>query len=189
MSAPPEPGAPGAAPAGDAPPAGGAPPDRTFVLVRHARAAERAPDGAGDARRPLVPKGVAQARRLAAALDAWGWRPDRVLASPWWRAVETAQLLRADAATPLVLLDALAAPGAAAQSAAVAAALAPGDRVVAVVGHEPWTSELAAWWLTGRDDGLRIAYRKAAALVSTGAPGPAGLTLEAFVPERLLRRA
>ncbi len=165
-------------------------PARTFVLVRHATATEQAA-AAGDADRPLVAKGVAQTRRLAAALDAWGLRPDRVLASPWRRAAETAELLReavpAGAPAPLNLLDALAATGAAAQSEAVAAALAPSDRVVLVVGHEPWVSELAAWWLTGRDDGLRIAYRKAAALVASGVPGPGGLTLEAFVPARLLR--
>lgn len=164
---------------------------RTFVLVRHALASERAPGGGADADRPLVAKGVAQARRLAAALEAWGLRPDRVLASPWRRATETALLLRdappAGDPVPLVLLDALAASGAADQSEAVAAALAPSDRVVVVVGHEPWTSELAAWWLTGDDEGLRIAYRKAAALLATGVPGPGGLTLEAFVPARLLR--
>ncbi len=157
------------------------------MLVRHATATDRAPDGGPDAERPLVAKGEAQARRLAQALEAWGLRPDRVLASPWRRAAETAQLLSGEPSVPLVLVGALAAPGAAAQSAAVAAALAPTDRVVVVVGHEPWTSELAAWWLTGRDDGLRIAYRKAAALVATGRPGPGGLMLEAFVPARLLR--
>ncbi|MFN2323070.1 MAG: histidine phosphatase family protein [Trueperaceae bacterium] len=155
--------------------------------MRHATAAERAPDGGPDADRPLVAKGEAQARRLAQALDAWGLRPDRVLASPWRRAAETARLLVGEPAAPLDLVDALAAPGAAAQSAAIAAAVAPADRVVVVVGHEPWMSELAAWSLTGRDDGLRIAYRKAAALVATGAPGPGGLVLEAFVPSRLLR--
>jgi phosphohistidine phosphatase len=160
---------------------------RTFVLVRHATAAERAPEGGPDADRPLVAKGLAQARRLAAALDGWGLRPDRVLASPWRRAAETAELLRGEASAPLALLAALAAPGADAQSAAVAAALTPADRVVLVVGHEPWTSELAAWWLTGGEDGLRIAYRKAAALVATGVPGPGGLVLEAFVPARMLR--
>jgi phosphohistidine phosphatase len=165
---------------------------RTFVLVRHATAAERAADGGRDADRPLVAKGVAQAHLVAEALDAWGLVPDRVLASPWRRAAETANLLRANLlhggpAAALALLDALAAPGAAAQSTAVAAALEPGDRVVVVVGHEPWTSELAAWWLTGREDGLRIAYRKAAALIATGVPGPGGLVLEAFVPARLLR--
>ena len=110
-----------------------------------------------------------------------------MLASPWLRAAQTAELLRGPASVPLDLLDALAAPGADAQSAAIAGALAAADRVVVVVGHEPWTSELAAWWLTGRDDGLRIAFRKAAALVASGVPGPGGLTLEAFVPARLLR--
>lgn len=156
------------------------------MLVRHATATDGAPAGGTDADRPLVAKGIAQARRLAAALEGWALRPDRVLASPWLRAAESGELLRGDASAPLVLLEALAAPGAAAQSAAIAAALAPTDRVVVVVGHEPWMSELAAWWLTGRDDGLRIAYRKAAALVATGAPGPGELTLEAFVPARLL---
>ncbi len=155
--------------------------------MRHATAAERAPDGGPDADRPLVAKGEAQARRLAQALDGWGLRPDRVLCSPWLRAAETAELLRGEPSAALTLVRALAAPGAADQSAAIAAALAPTDRVVVVVGHEPWTSELAAWWLTGRDDGLRIAYRKAAAMVASGAPGPGGLVLEAFVPARLLR--
>jgi phosphohistidine phosphatase len=166
-------------------------PARTFVLVRHATAADAPPAGGADADRPLVAKGIDQTRRLAAALDAWGLRPDRVLCSPWRRAVETAALLHEAASAPAAAapthLDALAAPGAAAQSAAIAAACAATDRVVALVGHEPWTSELAAWWLTGSDDGLRIAYRKAAALVATGVPGPGGLTLEAFVPVRLLR--
>ncbi len=157
------------------------------MLVRHATATDGAPPGGTDADRPLVAKGIAQARRLAEALDAWGLRPDRVLASPWLRAAESGELLRGEPAASLVLLGALAAPGAAAQSAAIAAALAPTDRVVVVVGHEPWMSELAAWSLTGRDDGLRIAYRKAAALVATGVPGPGGLMLEAFVPARLVR--
>lgn len=155
--------------------------------MRHATATEVPPAAGTDADRPLVAKGIAQARRLAAALDGWGLRPDRVLASPWRRAVETAELLRGEPSAPLALIAALAAPGADAQSAAVAAALTPADRVVLVVGHEPWTSALAGWWLTGGEDGLKIAYRKAAALVATGAPGPGGLVLEAFVPARMVR--
>ena len=155
--------------------------------MRHATATEWPPAGGSDANRPLVAKGSDQARRLGTALDGWGLRPARVVTSPWRRAAETAALLRGEPAAPLDVLEALAAPGAAAQSAAIAGAVAPTDRVVVVVGHEPWTSELAAWWLTGRDDGLRIAFRKAAALVATGVPGPGGLALEAFVPARLLR--
>jgi phosphohistidine phosphatase SixA len=89
-----------------------------------------------DAHRPLVAKGIDQARRLAAALDGLGVRPDRVLCSPWLRAVATAELLheaaRPHAAAP-THLDALAAPDAAAQSAAIAAACA------ATTGSSPWS--------------------------------------------------
>jgi phosphohistidine phosphatase len=60
---------------------------RTLALLRHGLAAGQDPDA------PLVPRGVAQLERLAAALRAEGWRPARVLTSPYTRAIETAQTI------------------------------------------------------------------------------------------------
>ena len=60
-------------------------------IVRHGEAVERHADG--DAARPLTPRGVAAARRLALALRRELWQPDRLFASPYARAQQTAQLL------------------------------------------------------------------------------------------------
>ena len=156
----------------------------TLWLVRHARAADRAIDGV-DAHRPLVAKGVDQARHLAAALTAWEVRPDVVLTSPWLRALTTAEALAG--AAPLRRLDALAQPDASLASAAIAAALRPADRTVLAVGHEPWLAALASWWLCGSEGGVAIDFRKASALALAGAPGPGRMTLTGFVPVRWLK--
>lgn len=158
--------------------------ERTVWLVRHAQAATVSPTGA-DADRPLVDKGHAQTRRLAAALRAWGARPDRVLSSPWLRAAQTAEGLRGGA--PVTYLDALAAPGAAEASAAIVAALGPDERTAVVVGHEPWVSELASWWLCGDELGVHLTFRKAAVVALVGVPGPGRMALEGFAPMRWIK--
>lgn len=158
--------------------------ERTVWLVRHAQAASVSPTGA-DADRPLVDKGHDQARRLSTALAAWDARPDRVLASPWLRAAQTAEALRDGA--PITYLDELAAPGAAEASAAIVAALSPEERGVVVVGHEPWMSELASWWLCGDELGVHLAYRKAAVMALVGVPGAGRMTLTGFAPMRWIK--
>jgi phosphohistidine phosphatase len=160
------------------------PRELTLWLVRHAAAAERAIDGV-DAHRPLVAKGIDQARHLATALTAWEVRPDVVLTSPWLRAVTTAETLAG--AAPLRRLDALAQGDASLASAAIAAALGPEDHKVVVVGHEPWLAALASWWLCGREGGVAIEFRKASALALAGVPAPGRMTLTGFVPVRWVK--
>lgn len=155
--------------------------ERLVYLVRHAQAATVSPTGS-DADRPLIAKGHAQAHRLRKALAAWGEPPERVLSSPWLRALETAEGLRGDA--PVTHLDALAMPGAAATSAAIVQALSGDVRRVAVVGHEPWTSALASWWLCGDEGCAQVAFRKAAVMALVGVPGPGRMALVGFVPMR-----
>jgi phosphohistidine phosphatase len=154
-----------------------------LLLVRHAEAAAVAATGL-DADRPLTPKGHRQAARLASALVGWGETPTVVASSPWLRARTTAEALRGDA--PLVVVPELAAG----DEAATARALAPlmGGRLVAV-GHEPWLSALAAWLLTGRAAGMRVHFRKGAALALSAPDGrlaAGALVLEGFVPVRWL---
>jgi phosphohistidine phosphatase len=159
-------------------------PELMLWLVRHATAADRAMDGV-DAHRPLVERGVDQARLLATALAAWGVRPDVVLTSPWLRAVATAEALAG--AAPLRRLDALAQPDASLASAAIAAALGPAERTVIAVGHQPWLADLASWWLCGSEGGVAIEFRKASALALAGVPGPGRMTLTGLVPVRWVK--
>lgn len=60
---------------------------RTLALLRHGLAAGQDPDA------PLVPRGVAQLERLAAALLAERWMPATIVTSPYTRALETARTI------------------------------------------------------------------------------------------------
>lgn len=118
-----------------------------LILWRHAEAEAGAPD----AERRLTPKGVKQAKRMAA------WLRERlpdgavVLTSPARRAQETARALREDAATR----DAL---GTSAGAAALlkAAGWPKGRGTVVVVGHQPTLGEAAALALAGRAEAWRL---------------------------------
>jgi len=77
----------------------------TIDLLRHG-AAEASHLG-GDAERALTPAGREAIRTLGAVLGRSGWRPDRVLASPYRRAQETAALIL-EAAGHTVAIETLA---------------------------------------------------------------------------------
>ena len=179
-----------------------------LYLIRHARAAERGARYPDDTERPLVAKGEAQARLLAEAFERLGVRFERVTTSPWLRARQTAEPLRALTGSELVVLDALAqgdpnetglalrallaesrsVPGlgvhAGRQAAAVAAANATR---IAAVGHEPWMSMLAAWLLSGSASGMAIAFRKSAVMTLEGEPRAGGMVLTSFLPMRTVK--
>jgi phosphohistidine phosphatase len=118
-----------------------------LVLWRHADAADGSPDHA----RELTPKGLQQAKRMAAWLNARLPADATVLVSPAVRAQQTAKALKRAFTT----CDAIA-PGA--DCAAVFAALgAPGgDGVTLVVGHQPTLGQVASRLLTGVEGDLSI---------------------------------
>jgi phosphohistidine phosphatase len=105
-----------------------------LVLVRHAEAAPGDPDEL----RTLTPEGHEQARNLGERLRTQGVIPDVVLSSPLLRARQTAAELGFGEPESL---DALA-PGATADD--VRAAIRGRGETVAVVGHQPDCSRIAA---------------------------------------------
>jgi phosphohistidine phosphatase len=162
-----------------------------LLIVRHAIAFERNtrrwPD---DAARPLSPQGVARAAKAAAGMQRLVRAPQRVLASPFVRAQQTAAILSEIAGWPLARECAELAPGETPEALLAALRRWPEARV-AVVGHEPGLSRLLAAALPGDAGSAAFRFRKmgAALLSFTGAARPGGARLEWLVPPKLLRAA
>ena len=159
-----------------------------ICLVRHAVAVERGTPGFDDDfQRPLTPQGRARMEEAAAGLKRL-FTPQVLLTSPLVRAVETAEVLRkvyrlgkAKECEALATGD----------HDGVLAALEEADAgSVVLVGHEPWTSELLSYLLTGERAGMAAVFKKgAAALVRSAAdPAPGNCWLEWLVQPGALRR-
>lgn len=121
------------------------------VLVRHAVAGDRnafARTGAPDSERPVTPKGKKQMRRGARGLRRLVPDIDRLATSPYRRAMQTARVVsRAyDDLEPLVL-DRLIPDVEPAHVARWLRAQRGAD-TIALVGHEPQLSQLAALLVT-----------------------------------------
>jgi phosphohistidine phosphatase len=133
-----------------------------LLLIRHAHAGDRDPERWPDDRdRPLTDKGRKTQRDVSRFLRKRDLVPTLVLASPWTRAAETAEILAHELAlpNPPVACPALAAAPDLARLAQDIGT--PGaEAVVALVGHSPWMEELAALLLTGSGNGVRMDYPK-----------------------------
>ncbi|HWN69470.1 MAG TPA: histidine phosphatase family protein [Haliangium sp.] len=160
------------------------------LLIRHAIAAphDAAPS---DADRALTREGSKRFRQVVRGMQRLGLGLDHVFHSPWLRAVQTAELLepvlaaelgRVLQATPLLT----ATPGEA--LLALAQGL-PADARVGFVGHEPWMAELLALLVTGATaHAERLTFKKGGVAWLTGEVQPGGMTLQAMLPPRVLRR-
>src|SRR5262245_56719559 len=113
-----------------------------ICLIRHAAAVARDPN-VEDAARPLTPKGRRRWARAVKGLSELGITFDALYSSPWVRAVETADVLM-----PLTKGERLALPELASTPDERLLERLSGDHV-AVVGHDPWISELLALLVTG----------------------------------------
>jgi phosphohistidine phosphatase len=155
-----------------------------LFVVRHAIAEERAADKE-DASRALTERGRERFGKGVRGLARLGFAFDRIDHSPWLRAVQTAELL-----TPLLdhagetrVSAELAAPPARALLEGL------GEGRVALVGHEPWLSELVALLVSGdAGDGAGFEFKKGAVAWLEGEPRPGAMTLRALLPPRVLRR-
>ena len=153
-----------------------------LFVIRHAEATPRELSPS-DPERPLTPRGTKRFDAVVKGLCALEVRFDRVLHSPWLRAVQTADRLGRlidgqTEVTPLL---------ASGPSPALLAKLV-GDRV-AVVGHEPWLGELVAWLVTGDGNaGERFPFDKGGVVWLEGAPVPGGMLLRASLPCGVVRK-
>lgn len=154
-----------------------------LLLIRHAIAVP-ASEEQPDADRPLTDEGRKRFSRVARGLDRLGVRLDRVLHSPWTRAVETANLLH----RILEGESAVEAGLAREPDAELVARLAQGARV-AVVGHQPWMSELLGLLVTGsKSHAGRFPFKKGQVAWLSGEAKLRGMELVATLPPRVLRQ-
>jgi len=132
-----------------------------LYLVRHAIAFERdAARWADDGKRPLTPQGEARFRVAARGLGRIVPTVDAVLSSPMVRAWRTAELLAKEAGWPAPEPVAAFEAGQRVTRAMTALRGYSDRQAVAVVGHEPNLSELAAHLLAGAEDDLAIEVKK-----------------------------
>lgn len=159
-------------------------------IVRHAIAGERDPERWPDDRlRPLTPRGVKRFRRAARGVRRLAPSVNVVLSSPFTRAWQTAELLANEAGWPAPeRCDALAAGRTPAEVVMALRTRGMSD-TVALVGHEPYLSELVSYLLTGSGAGARLELRKGA-VVALGLQGrvePGTAVLRWLLQPRALR--
>ncbi|MGL4609167.1 MAG: phosphohistidine phosphatase SixA [Trueperaceae bacterium] len=161
----------------------------TLYLIRHAQADERGPAYPDDSKRPLVDKGVKQAKALAKALKLLDIEFDGLFSSPYTRAAQTAEPLLAclKKGRHIHYLDSLTDSNYLQLLVDLKEHLAKNERVLALVGHEPYLSDLAAQLLTAKPE-PRLNFRKGALLELFGELEMGAMTLEMFLPASVYRK-
>jgi len=159
------------------------------ILVRHAIAHERNrrrwPD---DSRRPLTAAGVQKFRKAARGIGACLASAPVLLTSPYVRARETAAILASVAKLPKAIeCPELAASESAQQGFALLRSRK--ERILILVGHEPWLSQFLVAALAGMESRFAIEFKKggAACIQFGGRPEPGRATLRWMLPPRVLR--
>jgi phosphohistidine phosphatase len=152
-------------------------------VIRHA-IAEDSVLGTDDATRELTDAGRTRLRQAVRGLRALDIRFERILTSPWKRAAQTARQLESIAATAPEATPLLTQP----PRAELLALIAERSETTAVVGHEPWLGELAAWLAFGDTrHGDALIIKKCGAVWLEGTAVPGGMQLRAAIPPRVLR--
>lgn len=154
-----------------------------LLVIRHAVAEAPGP-GTDDTARELTDAGKAKLRQAVRGLRALDVRFERILTSPWKRAMQTAKQLAVIAAAPPVATDLLTQP----PRAELLALIAERSEPTAVVGHEPWLGELVAWLAFGdTKHGDALVIKKCGVLWLEGTAVPGGMQVRAVIPPKLLR--
>ena len=158
-------------------------------LVRHAIAATRdSTQWPDDSERPLTLEGETRFGKAARGLRRVAPQVDVVLASPYVRAWQTAEILEREAGWPVPE-----------RAPELEATRAPADGVellrrhasnsVALVGHEPCLSGLASLLLAGDEHAVAIEVKKGAVVLLTLNPGarPGSALLRWSATPKILR--
>ncbi len=154
-----------------------------LFIIRHGVAEDAGP-GQDDATRALTEAGKAKARRAVRGLRSLDLQFERVLTSPWRRAAQTAKLLEPLSSGPPIATELLTQP----PRTELLALIAERNETTAVVGHEPWLGELAAWLAFGDvRHGEALTIKKCGLLWLDGTAVPGGMQLRASLPPGLLR--
>ncbi|HEU0034034.1 MAG TPA: phosphohistidine phosphatase SixA [Kofleriaceae bacterium] len=155
-----------------------------LFVIRHG-IAEDAEPGQDDASRQLTTQGEKRVKRIVRGLRALDISFNRVLTSPWARALRTAELLAPICDVEPIASDLLTQT----PRAELLAQIAELGEDTAVVGHEPWLGELVAWLAFGdQRHGEALDLKKASVTWLEGTAVPGGMTIRAMMPPRLLRR-
>ncbi len=158
-----------------------------LFLFRHAEAEPRSGE-TPDERRALTPKGRERFVRGAQGLERLEVELDRIYHSPWLRSIESAELLALLLDGETVVTPLLAQP-----PSQELLNLLEGERV-AIVGHEPWISDLLGWLVFGvrmidsEGGSQSLDFGKGGLAWVGGKPEPGAMSLRAFLPPRALRR-
>jgi phosphohistidine phosphatase len=159
-----------------------------LFVIRHAIAADAEP-GQDDAARKLTPEGARKFRQVVQGIRELDWMFDRVLTSPWQRALETTELLAPVTDGQTIVTDLLVDKPRPELFALIAEATATRKRhATAVVGHEPWLSELVAWLAFGDPrHGEALDLKKGGIVWLEGSSVPGGMGLRAILPPKFMR--
>ena len=154
-----------------------------LFVIRHAIAEDGAP-GQDDATRELTEDGEKQLKKVVKGMKRLELTFERILTSPWTRAARTAELLEPLCKAEPVTTSLLCAP----PRSELLAQIAELGENTAVVGHEPWLSELVAWLAFGDTrHGEAFALKKAGVFWLEGSAVPGGMSIKALLPPKMLR--
>ena len=154
-------------------------------VVRHAIAEDAGP-GQDDADRALTRDGRRRFARAVKGMAALGIAFERVLHSPWKRALETAELLAPIVSGPLEETPLLAKAPSPALFEVLSRHTEEGP--IAIVGHQPWLGEAIAWLVLGdAKHGGTIDLKKGGVVWLEGEPKSGQMRLRAHLPPRVLR--
>lgn len=149
-----------------------------LYVIRHGIAEDRTPDS-DDRSRALTDDGRKRVKKVIKGLRELDIKFDRILASPWVRAAETAALLeplcdRAPLHTELLCQS---------PRSQLLAMIAEQGADTAIVGHEPWLGELIAWLAFGDTrHSEALSLKKGGFAWLEGHAIPGGMSIRAIVP-------